>query len=111
MARFVEEASGLTISKYMEERLFRPAGMGSTGFVIDESLAKNCVSTDYHPWVLSSVADGVPKKWSRFRYTIKTEQRSDSQVAPHWAPEPAVGCPISVVAYIYIYAYICIYHI
>ena len=81
VARFVEEASGMTISKclacsvcmsasalrYMEERIFRPAAMCSTGFVIDESLAKNCVSTDYHPWVLSSVADGVPSKWSRLR--------------------------------------------
>eukprot|EP00931_Biecheleriopsis_adriatica_P090494 TRINITY_DN64475_c0_g1_i1.p1 TRINITY_DN64475_c0_g1~~TRINITY_DN64475_c0_g1_i1.p1 ORF type:complete len:549 (+),score=64.14 TRINITY_DN64475_c0_g1_i1:72-1649(+) len=63
IARAVETASGLNIAEYMKKHIFGPVGMTNTGFVIDESLADNCVSTDYHPRVISAVSDGLPGPW------------------------------------------------
>jgi len=72
VARMVEEVSGLTISEYMQKHICEPAGMTDTGFFIDESLAADCVSTDYHPWVLQAVADGLFGCWDRWRLRCRS---------------------------------------
>ncbi|CAK9090919.1 unnamed protein product [Durusdinium trenchii] len=71
VARAVEEAFGMSISEYMEKHIFSPASMDSMGFVLDKSLSKQCVSTDYHPWILPAVADGLPgSRWRRLRLRV-----------------------------------------
>lgn len=70
VARAVEEAFGMNIAEYMQQRIFKPASMDNMGFVIDELLSKNCVSTDYHPWVLPAVAATIPSRWRRMRLRI-----------------------------------------
>ncbi|CAK9118216.1 unnamed protein product [Durusdinium trenchii] len=55
----------------MEKHIFSPASMDSMGFVLDKSLSKQCVSTDYHPWILPAVADGLPgSRWRRLRLRV-----------------------------------------
>eukprot|EP00913_Durusdinium_trenchii_P018903 g17762.t1 len=55
----------------MEKHIFSPASMYSMGFVLDKSLSKQCVSTDYHPWILPAVADGLPgSRWRRLRLRV-----------------------------------------
>ncbi|CAJ1335628.1 unnamed protein product [Effrenium voratum] len=71
VARAVEEATGMNIAEYMDKRIFKPAGMESTGFVLDEALSGNCVSTDYHPWVLPAVAAALPGRWNRMRLRLR----------------------------------------
>ena len=75
-------AEPMSDRRYMDKRIFKPAGMESTGFVLDEALSGNCVSTgtegldkashaepfaDYHPWVLPAVAAALPGRWNRMR--------------------------------------------
>ncbi|CAE7205180.1 unnamed protein product [Symbiodinium necroappetens] len=72
VARMVEEVSGLTIAEYMQKHICEPAGMTDTGFFIDESLAADCVSTDYHPWALPAVADGLFGCWNRWRLRCRS---------------------------------------
>ena len=71
VARAVEEAFGMNIAEYMEQHMFKPASMNTMGFVLDESLSHNCVSTDYHPWVLPAVAATIPSRWRRWKLWIK----------------------------------------
>ncbi|CAE7206329.1 unnamed protein product [Symbiodinium microadriaticum] len=72
VARMVEEVSGLTIAEYIQKHICEPAGMTDTGFFIDESRAADCVSTDYHPWALPAVADGLFGCWNRCRLRCRS---------------------------------------
>ncbi|CAE7256331.1 unnamed protein product [Symbiodinium pilosum] len=73
VARAVEEVSGLNIAAYMQKHIMEPCGMTSTGFLIDESLATDCVSADYHPWVLPAVADGLAgSRLERWRLRLRS---------------------------------------
>lgn len=67
LARAVEETSGLSIAEFMRRRLFEPAGMRSSGFVIDESLKDKCLPVEVHPWAVPAVAAGMPcASWAQW---------------------------------------------
>lgn len=50
LAAIIEEASGQTFEHYLRTRLFEPAGMMQTGFVLDEVLDDSFETARIFPW-------------------------------------------------------------
>lgn len=68
LAAIVEKISGMSFEDYLQQRLFRPAGMHSTGFINRRQWDESLVSTGYEPAAIGSgsvsrAEAAKPSKW------------------------------------------------
>ncbi|HEX8772947.1 MAG TPA: serine hydrolase domain-containing protein [Pyrinomonadaceae bacterium] len=68
LAAIVEKVSGISFEDYLQQRLFRPAGMKSTGFINKRQWDASLMSVGYEPAAIgagsvSRVETAKPSKW------------------------------------------------